>query len=135
MLSDERLAKIGSLVFTNLNEDEEAPAKGGIAAVNARVYAVKANYNRLLDVARETYKENVSDIFALNRTLSDMHGLPLSLLYQEMGFRFTSMDLKKMNARMKDALDETFILSEKIIQDLVADILVDVRALYNSVAG
>ncbi|KAJ7813094.1 muts domain V-domain-containing protein [Mycena olivaceomarginata] len=158
MLSDERLAKIESLVCTNLNEDG-APAKGGIAAVNARVYAVKANCNRLLDVARETYKENVGDIFALNRTLSDAHSLPLSLLYQETGFvftlrktdlegelprgfinatlkkgkwSFTSMDLKKMNARMKDALDETFILSEKIIQDLVADILVDVGALYKA---
>ncbi|KAJ7938405.1 muts domain V-domain-containing protein [Mycena leptocephala] len=158
MLSDERLAKIEHLVCTSLNEDG-APAKGGIAAINARVYAVKANCNRLLDVARETYKENVGDIFALNRTLSDTHGLPLSLMYQETGFvftlrkneldgelprgfinatlkkgkwTFTSMDLKKMNARMKDALDETLILSEKIIQDLVADILVDVGALYKA---
>ncbi|KAJ6578861.1 muts domain V-domain-containing protein [Mycena vulgaris] len=158
MLSDERLAKIECLVCENLNEDG-APAKGGIAGVNARVYAVKANCNRLLDVARETYKENVGDIFALNRTLSDTHGLPLSLTYHETGFVFTlrknelegelprgfinaalkkgkwtfsSIDLKKMNARMKDALDETLILSEKIIQDLVADILVDVGALYKA---
>ncbi|KAJ7270710.1 muts domain V-domain-containing protein [Mycena haematopus] len=158
MLSDERLAKIERLVCANLNEDS-APAKGGIAAVNARVYAVKANCNKLLDVARETYKENVGDIFALNRTLSDTHGLPLSLTYQETGFvftlrktdlegelprgfinamlkkgkwTFTSMDLKKMNARMKDALDETLILSEKIIQDLVVEILVDVGALYKA---
>ncbi|KAJ7456917.1 muts domain V-domain-containing protein [Mycena latifolia] len=158
MLSDERLAKIERLVCENLNEDG-APAKGGIAAVNARVYAVKANCNRLLDVARETYKENVGDIFALNRTLSEAHGLPLSLTYHETGFVFTlrknelegelprgfinaslkkgkwafsSMDLKKMNARMKDALDETLILSEKIIQDLAAEILVDVGALYKA---
>ncbi|KAJ7079998.1 muts domain V-domain-containing protein [Mycena belliarum] len=158
MLSDERLAKIEHLVCENLNEDG-APAKGGIAAVNARVYAVKANCNRLLDVARETYKENVGDIFALNRTLSEAHGLPLSLTYHETGFVFTlrktelegelprgfinaalkkgkwafsSMDLKKMNARMKDALDESLILSEKIIQDLVAEIVVDVGALYKA---
>ncbi|KAJ7153512.1 muts domain V-domain-containing protein [Mycena crocata] len=158
MLSDDRLAKIESLVAEALNEDG-APAKGGITAINARVYAVKANCNRLLDVARETYKENVGDIFALNRTLTDTHGLPLSLLYQETGFVFTlrknelegelprgfinaslkkgkwtfsSMDLKKMNARMKDSLDETLVLSEKIIQDLVADILADVGALYKA---
>ncbi|KAJ7271034.1 muts domain V-domain-containing protein [Mycena rebaudengoi] len=156
MLSDERLANIETLVCENLNEDG-APAKGGIAAVNARVYA--ANCNRLLDVARETYKENVGDIFALNRTLAETHGLPLTLLYQESGFVFTlkkseiegelprgfinaslkkakwtfsSMDLIKMNARMKDALDETLILSDKIIQDLVAEILVDVGALYKA---
>ncbi|KAJ7160996.1 muts domain V-domain-containing protein [Mycena filopes] len=158
MLSDERLSKIEASVCANLNEDG-APAKGGVAAVNARVYAVKANCNRLLDVARETYKENVGDIFLLNRTLSDAHALPLALMYQETGFvftlrknelegelprgfinatlkkgkwAFTSMDLKKMNARMKDALDETLILSEKIIQDLVANILGDVGALYKA---
>lgn len=63
MLSDERLTKIEALVCASLNEDG-APAKvwvpcflvpslvhyfsccslkGGIAAVNARVYAVKVN--------------------------------------------------------------------------------------------
>ncbi|KAG5634920.1 hypothetical protein H0H81_000323 [Sphagnurus paluster] len=158
LISDERLAKIEALVSTNLNEDG-APAKGGIGAVNARVYAVKAHCNRLLDVARETYKENVGDIFQLNRTLSEEHELPLTLVYQDTGFYFTlkksdldgelpkgfinvsmkkgkwvfsNMDLKKMNARMKDALDETLVLSEKIIQDLVAEILVDVGALYKA---
>lgn len=115
-----------------------------------------ANFNRLLDVARETYKENVSDIYMLKTNLSELHTLPLALVYQESGFvfslkqidlegnlpagfinpclkkgkwQFSSMDLvrpspldlpsfkavlqKKMNARMKDALDETLILSNK----------------------
>jgi len=60
-----------------------------LAATNARVYAVKANCNRLLDVARETYKENIGDIYQLNRTLSEEHGLPLTLVYQNTGFVFT----------------------------------------------
>jgi DNA mismatch repair protein MSH4 len=59
-----------------------------LAATNARVYAVKANCNRLLDVARETYKENIGDIYQLNRTLSEEHGLPLTLIYQNTGFVF-----------------------------------------------
>ena len=42
----------------------------------------------MLDVARETYKENVSDIFDLNRTLSEEHNLPLALTYQERGGGF-----------------------------------------------
>jgi len=50
---------------------------------------VKANCNRLLDVARETYKENIGDIYQLNRTLSEEHGLPLTLIYQNTGFVFT----------------------------------------------
>jgi DNA mismatch repair protein MSH4 len=33
---------------------------------------------------------------------------------------------------MKDALDETLILSDKIIADLVADIIVDFGALYKA---
>ncbi|KZT24709.1 hypothetical protein NEOLEDRAFT_1156682 [Neolentinus lepideus HHB14362 ss-1] len=158
MISDERLAKIEQLVCQSLNEDA-TPSKGGLGAVNARVYAVKANYNRLLDVARETYKENVGDIFALNRALSEEHSLPLILVYQETGFvfalkkaelegelprgfinvtmqkgkwLFSSMELKKRNARMKDALDETLILSDKIIQDLLSEIIVDVGALYKA---
>ncbi|KAF7297326.1 MutS 4 [Mycena indigotica] len=160
MLSDERLERIERLVCANLNEDG-ATKKGGIGAVNARVYAVKSNCNRLLDVARETYRENVQDIYALNTKLSEAHELPLTLEYQVNGFVFvlkktdlpdgeslprgfinaqfkrnkwifSSMDLKKMNARMKDALDESLILSEKTIDELVAEILVDVGALYKA---
>jgi DNA mismatch repair protein MSH4 len=39
---------------------------------------------------------------------------------------------KKMNARMKDALDESLLLSDKIIQDLTAEILVHAGALYKA---
>ncbi|TFK71735.1 hypothetical protein BDN72DRAFT_764445 [Pluteus cervinus] len=158
MVSDERLTEIEELIKASLNE-EGMPSKGGIGAVNARVYAVKANHNRLLDVARETYKENVSDIFELNRALTDKHDLPFALVYQEGGFFFTlrktelegplpagfinpnlkkgkwmfsSMELKKLNARMKDALDETLILSDKIIQELVVEILSHIGALYKA---
>ena len=42
----------------------------------------------MLDVARETYKEDIGDIFALNKELSDEHGLPFTLLYQDTGFVF-----------------------------------------------
>jgi len=62
---------------------------GGLGGLNARVYAVKANYNCLLDVARETFKENVGDIFQLSRELSDQHELPIQLVYQDNGFVFT----------------------------------------------
>jgi len=80
----------------------------GIGAVTVRVFAVKvsppcarvcsvhmtkeynleANFNRLLDVARETFKENVADIYQLGRELSEVHGLPLTLVYQDSGFIF-----------------------------------------------
>ena len=68
----------------------------------------QANYNRLLDVARETYKENIGDIFALNTTLSQEHELPLTLVYQEGagGFVFT---LKKTDLEERGELPRGFI--------------------------
>lgn len=48
----------------------------------------QANRNPLLDVARETYKENVGDIHALHRALCEKHDLPMMLVYQEGGFVF-----------------------------------------------
>jgi DNA mismatch repair protein MSH4 len=50
--------------------------------------ALQANRNRLLDVARETYKENIGDIYHLNRMLSEEHDLPLMMVYQDTGFVF-----------------------------------------------
>lgn len=52
-------------------------------------YHTQANCNRLLDVARETYKENIGDIYHLSRELSETHDLPLTLLYQDTGFVFS----------------------------------------------
>ncbi|KAI0307402.1 muts domain V-domain-containing protein [Multifurca ochricompacta] len=159
MLSDERLAKVERFVSESLNEGASFQ-KTGIGAINARVYAVKANRNPLLDVARETYKENVGDIHALHRSLSEKHELPMQLAYQESGFLlaikkrdlvdeklpwgfinqsmqkgkwlFTTMELKKRNARMKDALDEALILSHSTIKALVSEILLDIGALYKA---
>jgi DNA mismatch repair protein MSH4 len=48
----------------------------------------KANCHKLLDVARETYKENIGDIYQLNKSLSEEHELPITLMYQESGFVF-----------------------------------------------
>ncbi|KAH9036606.1 muts domain V-domain-containing protein [Lactarius pseudohatsudake] len=159
MLSDQRLVEIERLVSESLNEGASLQ-KTGIAAVNARVYAVKANCNPLLDVARETYKENVGDIHALHASIQKEDDLPVQLVYQESGFLFsvkkadfderklprgfintsmqkgkwlfTTMELKKRNARMKDALEEALILSHSTIKDLVAQILLNIGALYKA---
>jgi len=69
----------------------------------------KANFNRLLDVARETFKENIADIYQLGRELSEIHGLPLALVYQDSGFIF---QLKK--AEVEGDLPAGFInITEK----------------------
>ena len=50
---------------------------------------LQANYNRLLDVARETYKENVGDILQLTNSLVQEHEVPLQASYQAGGFVFS----------------------------------------------
>ena len=57
-------------------------------SARSEIHAIQANCNPLLDVARETYKENVGDIHTLHSTLTEKHGLPMQLVYQESGFLF-----------------------------------------------
>ena len=45
----------------------------------------QVNYNCLLDVARDSYKENVVDIFQLHRSLNETDGLLLQQVHQEQG--------------------------------------------------
>ena len=59
-----------------------------MGVVHFEMRTPEANFNRLLDVARETFKENVADIYELGRELSEAHGLPLALVYQDGGFIF-----------------------------------------------
>jgi DNA mismatch repair protein MSH4 len=51
-----------------------------------RLMLNQADRNRLLDVARETYKENITDIFQLHQKTREEHDLPLQLIYQESGY-------------------------------------------------
>ncbi|CAE6424786.1 unnamed protein product [Rhizoctonia solani] len=76
-----------------LNDDALSAGGGGsfgasFGAITKKVYAVRANYNRLLDVARETYRENVTDIIDLQGELSKEHDLPISMQWQDNGFVF-----------------------------------------------
>jgi len=98
----------------------------------------------------------------LSKELGHKHKLPLTLAYQDSGFFFqlkkveldgelprglidvitrkgtfvfSSLELKKHNARMKEALDETLILSDKIVQDLVKEVVTNMGALYKASEG
>ncbi|QRV84814.1 DNA mismatch repair protein MutS [Ceratobasidium sp. AG-Ba] len=168
MLDDERVKLIDEIVSQGLNDDAISAAGGGgfggggFSAVTKKVYAVQANFNRFLDVARETYRENISDIIDLQNELSKEHDLPLSLHYQDNGFvfvlrkgdtpeggklpapfinvsakknqrwTFSHLELKKRNARLRDSLDEALILSDQIVKALVEKIVEDVGVLYKA---
>lgn len=80
---------------------------GGLNAMNWRVFAVKvllhiqsrqpylsyrvpqAEQNKFLDVARETYKENVQDIQQFKTELVQQYDLPLELNFTESGYSFS----------------------------------------------
>lgn len=71
------------------------------------MYSAQANRNPLLDVARETYKENIGDIYALHRTLSEKHDVPMNLVHQmEGGFVFA---IKKSDMEQIDSLPWGFV--------------------------
>ncbi|GAA5871540.1 hypothetical protein JCM8547_001367 [Rhodosporidiobolus lusitaniae] len=74
ILSDERLDEVARAVREGVNQDvwaAEGTGKkggggggamgGGQTGKQARLFAIRAERKRLLDVARETYRENVSD--------------------------------------------------------------------------
>ncbi|EJU01521.1 hypothetical protein DACRYDRAFT_89247 [Dacryopinax primogenitus] len=159
LINDDRIDQLDSLIAEALNEDAGI-AKNGVHNKNMKVYAVKANYNRLLDVARETYKEDITEVYALHQRISEEHDMPLDLQWTENGFHFTvkkdeapngrlpkgfvdvnakgpkwmcsTMELKKWNARVKDALNETMLISDQIIQDVLAEVIEYVAVLWKA---
>ncbi|KAG8793597.1 MutS protein msh4, partial [Serendipita sp. 399] len=86
LVSDPQIAEIERAVEAHLNDSAIGAKRGSIGAlstVTARVYAVKAETNPLLDVARASYKENVHDIFDLGKTVREKYELPIELVYQQ----------------------------------------------------
>ncbi|KAH8929217.1 hypothetical protein BT69DRAFT_1346041 [Atractiella rhizophila] len=57
---------------------------------NQKIRAVKPKKNLLLDVARETYNENVTDCFELAEKLSQAHKFEIALQYSKNGYQFVS---------------------------------------------
>lgn len=161
LLCDPRLRDIEALLFDSLNASAGLNKRNGLVGVNSKVYAVNVDFNRMLDVARETYKENVDDILELNAQLSQEYSIPLSLEYQERGggfwftvvkdhlegelprgflnvttkgakWCFTSMELKKRNARMKDALEEALLLSDKVVKEILEKVVENIGVFYKA---
>ena len=56
-------------------------AKSSRELRNQRVFAVKSGVNRLLDTARQIYKESTNDAVELCEELVSAHNLPLELKY------------------------------------------------------
>lgn len=72
------LHELSSVIELHVNEDSFIGIqKGSLAKQNVHAYAIKAGpENQLLNVARETYKENLSDAMALCEALKAEYHLP-----------------------------------------------------------
>ncbi|KAM0791598.1 hypothetical protein ACM66B_006041 [Microbotryomycetes sp. NB124-2] len=161
--------KVDSMLETmadTLNEDAvNAQQKGAALSRNRRIYAVKAEKKLLLDVARETYKEGVSDAYNFCENLKNEHsletmnlvatgsgnlaqfvfqctkaevderegGLPkcfMNVTRRGKNIEFSCPDLVKQNARIKDSIEEIFILSDEILEQVLVGIRADIACLY-----
>ncbi|CBQ71546.1 related to meiosis-specific MutS homolog [Sporisorium reilianum SRZ2] len=144
-------------------DDEIIHAKGGLGSRHAKMNAVRAARSPLLDVARQTYKENLEDIQHLQQRLESETGLKLSLMMISTGFllktslerseirdlpdcftnvtrarsgksvTMTTLPLKKLNARLVDSMNEVCTMSETVIDELIKSIT-DLVASLNKVS-
>ncbi|KAK0551642.1 MutS protein msh4 [Tilletia horrida] len=165
-LDSDELDEIAEAVETCINDDmlegKVKMGKSGLAARTARLYAVKSHRNALLDVARETYKENIKDIYDLSSELSETHNLPLTLKFATTGFVFelrkdqvqsqrdlprvfvnvvkgrsksltmSTLELKKRNQRMLDSMNEVLLLSDQTVEELRQEITERVGSLFKA---
>ncbi|KAE8267876.1 hypothetical protein A4X09_0g4461 [Tilletia walkeri] len=163
---DEIAMAIESCINNDMLEGKVKLGKSGLAARNARLQDVdnslQSNRSALLDVARETYKENIKDIYDLAAELSETHQLPLTLKYAASGFvldlktehapnqrdlprtfinvvkgrtktyTMSTIELKKRNQKMLDSMNEVLLLSDQTIEELRQDVTDRVGALFKA---
>ncbi|CAD6890522.1 unnamed protein product [Tilletia caries] len=159
---DEIAVAIESCINNDMLDGKVKLGKSGLAARNTRLYAVKSNRSALLDVARETYKENIKDIYDLSAELSETHQLPVTLKYAATGFileikteyapnqrdlprafinvvkgrsktyTMSTLELKKRNQKMLDSMNEVLLLSDQTIEELRQEVTERVGSLFKA---
>ncbi|KAJ3372212.1 MutS protein msh4 [Allomyces arbusculus] len=124
---------------------------------NQRAFAVRTGMHGLLDVARQTYRETTRDIYQLVNDYASQYQLPLKIMYspsagfdmelrghdnaplppvfvnvvkKRHGVRLTTLDIMKLNDRIRESMDEIFLISDQIVQDLTDTLRQHVGVLY-----
>lgn len=120
----------------------------------------QAGFNGLLDVARQTYKETTDDVYNLITSYAEQYGLPLKphfnptagfqivcprdlvphdlpLVFTNLVLRkkqafFTTLDLKKYNERINESLAEIYLMSDKIVAELLSRARERIGVLYKA---
>ncbi|XP_031824721.1 mutS protein homolog 4 [Sarcophilus harrisii] len=91
-LEDNRFGKILEKIKTVVNDDVRY-VKGCLNMRTQKCYAVKANINEFLDIARRTYAEIVDDIAGMIMQLAEKYALPLKTSFSSARGFFIQMNL------------------------------------------
>jgi DNA mismatch repair protein MSH4 len=158
LCASENVEPVQELIAEVINEDTTY-ASAPLDLRNQRTYAVKAGVNGLLDVARQTYREAMTDALQHMDDLSEEHNLPLQKKFEQ-GRQFymrvkedelhsrdlpaifinvvrkkgwvecQTLDLMKRNQKIADAHTEVLTMSDKSIQELIANVREHMSVLF-----
>jgi DNA mismatch repair protein MSH4 len=129
-------------LIDNVVDEHITYQKTPLGLRNQRCYAVLPGYNSLLDVARQTYKEAMDDVYELQKQYSDLMGFPVKLEFNlSVGFYLkianeqigdeplleefinivkrkgystcTTLKIMSQNERLKESQTEIYLMSEQ----------------------
>ncbi|KAI9493031.1 DNA mismatch repair protein Msh4 [Zychaea mexicana] len=159
ILSDSRLDDLQMAISETLHDDVGIQ-KTSLGLRHQRCYAVKSGVNGLLDVARQTYKETIEDIYELATEYTESSGLNIKLQFnapkgfylslpadqleestilpqvfinvvkKKKQYTFTTLELLQKNSRMNESLTEVYLMSDKTVTDLLQVFRADIGVLY-----
>jgi len=158
LCASENVEPVQALINDTINEDT-AYANKPLDLRNQRTYAVKSGVNGLLDVARQTYREAMTDAIQHITDLSGEHGLPLQTKFDNSRqfylrlpvaeledrdlpavfinvFRkkdiieCQTLDLMKFNQKVADAHTEVLLMSDQSIQELISSVREHMSVLF-----
>ncbi|KXT00085.1 hypothetical protein AC578_5790 [Pseudocercospora eumusae] len=150
LCSPENVDAVLDLINSTINDDTTF-ARQPLDLRNQRTYAVKSGINGLLDVARQTYKESMTDAMQHIADMVEEHKLPFITKYEN-GRQFylrlrvdeladralpavfinsyrkkdmiecQTLDLVKRNQKIVDAHIEVLNMSDKSIRELIVNL-------------
>ncbi|CAI6341707.1 unnamed protein product [Periconia digitata] len=109
---------IQELIEESINEDVTF-AKQPLELRNQRTWAVKTSVHGLLDVARQTYKENMADAYQYVNELEEEHGIKMELKYEPArGFyiRISTDEVETREGRHLPAVFTNVVRKKKFIE-------------------
>ena len=163
LCASENIDRIQELIEDVLNKDTTY-ANQPLDFRNQRTYAVKAGVNGLLDVARQTYRESMTDAYEHIEALREEHNLQLVTKFEsarQFYLRLSASDLEdrnlpaefinvyrkknniecqtlsllKSNQKIADAHTEVIILSDKQVQILINSVREHMSILFKICEG